>query len=274
VLSQVLSIGSDNAAAFMRACVDEQLDLLTEQQQAAKMYGHALLKSEPGDSVVGLVKAIVHQAANDPREATKIFAHADSIARKFKMGEKRYQTAKVRALAETAQWPQLRLMLDGKGGKSVASTDIPAKAAIKWGASKTDQERLIEAVVDKEARYALWYVRAKRACARASEASAKTVRAPVAAAFLCRCRRRHLPRERSERKDGSRTRSRCGSLSLPQPPPPPSITLRARSRRYSIEDWKNAARCAREMKDVDRMRECAALCGSKDRGIVEQIISS
>ncbi|GMI19104.1 hypothetical protein TeGR_g12286 [Tetraparma gracilis] len=196
---KVLSIGSDNAAAFMRACVDEQLDLLTEQQQAAKMYGHALLKSEPGDSVVGLVKAIVHQAANDPREATKIFAHADSIARKFKMGEKRYQTAKVRALAETAQWPQLRLMLDGKGGKSVASTDIPAKAAIKWGASKTDQERLIEAVVDKEARYALW---------------------------------------------------------------------------YSIEDWKNAARCAREMKDVDRMRECAALCGSKDRGIVEQIISS
>jgi len=149
-------IGKDLSVAFMRACVDEQLDLITEQELACKMYEWD--SKAVGDGVIGLVKAIVRQVALDPREATKIFAHADGVAKKFKLVEKRYQIAKCRALAECEQWSQMRLMMESKQGKAnIGGTDVPAKAAIEFGAGKGEVERFIEAVVSKEERYGLFY---------------------------------------------------------------------------------------------------------------------
>ena len=155
---KVLSTGGDQAAAFTAACIDEQLELQIEQDRARKLYGAAVAKSaRGGGSVLDLIKGVVAVVKEDPREAGKVFAHADQLAKKFKVPERRYLAAKCRALAEAGEWTQVRIMLDTKAGKKIALTDIPGKAAVEFGAPKADTDRLVSSAANKEERYALWH---------------------------------------------------------------------------------------------------------------------
>ena len=128
--SKIFDVGGKDCA-FQKACVDEQIQLMAEQEQLRLAYGSNEV-APPSSSVTSTIMSILKHGAIDQRSAHKLNADAERIAKKFKVPEKRLWHVKVRAFSESGQWAVLRNFCDSRakppiGIKPFASAVIKGK---------------------------------------------------------------------------------------------------------------------------------------------------
>ncbi|KAL7500422.1 hypothetical protein ACHAWT_008896 [Skeletonema menzelii] len=110
--SKIFDVGGKDCA-FQKACVDEQIQLMAEQEQLRLAYGSNEV-APPSSSVTSTIMSILKHGAVDQRSAHKLNADAERIAKKFKVPEKRLWHVKVRAFSESGQWAVLRNFCDSR----------------------------------------------------------------------------------------------------------------------------------------------------------------
>lgn len=109
----------------------------------------------PGSSLTQTIVAVIHYAAKSKRESHKLLGDVDKLGKKFRIPEKRLWHIKVKALAESEQWPQLRTLADSKAKPPIGYKPF-AVAAIKGKQSVSEIMRYIDRVQDGEERYDLY----------------------------------------------------------------------------------------------------------------------
>jgi len=87
--------------------------------------------------------------------APKIFQEGDRLARKFNVPDKRLWNIKIKSLADSEQWAQLRILSETKEKKTIGFKPF-ALAAIKGKQPISEINRYIERVNTPEDRYDLF----------------------------------------------------------------------------------------------------------------------
>eukprot|EP00543_Licmophora_paradoxa_P010410 CAMPEP_0202477846 /NCGR_PEP_ID=MMETSP1360-20130828/94152_1 /ASSEMBLY_ACC=CAM_ASM_000848 /TAXON_ID=515479 /ORGANISM="Licmophora paradoxa, Strain CCMP2313" /LENGTH=795 /DNA_ID=CAMNT_0049105103 /DNA_START=45 /DNA_END=2432 /DNA_ORIENTATION=- len=150
--SRIFGLGKDTA--FHKAVTDEQIDLLKDQEVLRTKYDTEEV-APTGASLMQTIVAVIHYAAKSKRESHKLLGDVDKIGRKFRVPEKRLWHIKVKALAESQQWPQLRILADSKAKPPIGFKPF-AVAAIRGKQSPAEITRYIERVSSGESRYDLY----------------------------------------------------------------------------------------------------------------------
>ena len=96
--------------------------------------------------------SIIKYGAVDPRSAHRLHATVDQLAKKYKVPEKRLWHIKVRALAESSQWPILRNLADSRAKPPIAMKHF-ALAAIKGQQGQVEIMHYIDRNADHMAYY-------------------------------------------------------------------------------------------------------------------------
>ena len=104
--SNLFELGGKDCA-FHKTCTDEQISLISDQEQLRQLYG-SMEVAPPSSSLTSTIMSIIKYAAVDPRSAHRLQSDFDRIAKKYKVPEKRQWYVKVRALSESGQWAALR----------------------------------------------------------------------------------------------------------------------------------------------------------------------
>lgn len=149
--SRVFGLGKETA--LYKACTDEHLELLKDQEVIRTKYGSSDVAPEDS-SVTGTISALLKFAASNVREQHRLFSDADKIAKKFRVSEKRLWHIKVKAFAESAQWSNLRILADSK--KSPIGYKPLARAAIQGKQSSEEVMRYIDRISIPEEKYDLF----------------------------------------------------------------------------------------------------------------------
>lgn len=89
------------------------------------------------------------------REANKLLAECEKLAKKFKVPEKRLWHTKIRAFSVTEQWGNMRYLAESRA-KPPISFKYFAAAAIKKNQEVSDILWYVGKVVDGEERYDLY----------------------------------------------------------------------------------------------------------------------
>ncbi|KAL7552273.1 hypothetical protein ACHAWF_015505, partial [Thalassiosira exigua] len=144
--SKIFDLGGKDCA-FQKSCTDEQVALLAEQEQLRRTYG-AREVAPPSSSVTATIASVLKYGAVDPRAAFRLGADADRIAKKYKVPEKRMWHVKVRALAESGQWPLLRNFADTRARPPIGIKPF-ALAAIRGGRGHVEVEHYAKRMTDK-----------------------------------------------------------------------------------------------------------------------------
>mmetsp|Transcript_17132 Transcript_17132/g.25327 ORF Transcript_17132/g.25327 Transcript_17132/m.25327 type:complete len:1041 (+) Transcript_17132:101-3223(+) len=150
--SRIYSLGKDTG--FQKQCTDEHMDLLKDQEVLRKKYGTEEV-APIGSSLTTTVVSIIRHAAVNKRESHKLLGDVDKLAKKFRMPEKRVWHIKVKAFAESGQWPQLRKLGDSKAKPPIGFKPF-AMAAIQGKQSDPEIMRYIDRVTISEERYDLF----------------------------------------------------------------------------------------------------------------------
>lgn len=150
--SRVFGMGKETA--FHKACTDDYLELLKDQEVLRTKYSSVEVAPE-SSSVVATIASVLHFAAVNEREKHRLLTDADKIAKKFRVPEKLLWHTKVKAYAETKQWGQLRLLADSRAKPPIGFKPF-ARAAIKGSQSSSEKMRYIERVSDPEQRFSLF----------------------------------------------------------------------------------------------------------------------
>jgi hypothetical protein len=145
-------MGKDTA--FHKQCTDDYIELIESQEVLRSKYGTPEVAPE-GSSVTGLVVAVIHYAARNKREAHRLLADADKLAKKFRVPERRFWHIKVKAFADSEQWANLRTLADSKTKPPIGFKPF-ARAAIKGDQGNSEIMRYIERVGSPEERYDLF----------------------------------------------------------------------------------------------------------------------
>lgn len=140
--------------AFHKACTDDYLELLKDQEVLRTKYSSPDVAPE-SSSVVATISSVLHYAAINEREKHRLLADADKIAKKFRVPEKLLWHTKVKAFAETGQWGNLRTLADSRAKPPIGFKPF-ARAAIRGNQSSSEKMRYIERVSDPEERYGLF----------------------------------------------------------------------------------------------------------------------
>jgi len=120
--ARIFGLGKETA--FHKACTDDYIELLKDQETLRNKYGVYEVAPE-SSSVTVLMASVIHYAAVNQREQHRLLQDADKIAKKHKIPEKRAWHIKVKAFADSKQWSNLRLLADSKKspiGTSFASS--------------------------------------------------------------------------------------------------------------------------------------------------------
>ena len=118
------------------------------------MYGADIIPST--SSLSETIHSVFSFASTKSREAHKIFAEGEKLAKKYKLTEKRLWHTKVNAFSSTSQWGALRSLADSRV-KPPISFKYFALAAMKANQSTNEILRYIEKVSDADERYDLFY---------------------------------------------------------------------------------------------------------------------
>ena len=98
---------------------------------------------------------MIAYAKEAPTSANKIFTESDRLAKKFRVPDKRIWNIKVRTLARTGQWSQLRILADSKTKVPIGFKPF-AMAAIKYNQPIGEIMRYVDRVTVSEDRYELF----------------------------------------------------------------------------------------------------------------------
>jgi hypothetical protein len=150
--SRLFSLGKE--AGFQKMCTDEQLDLMKDQEVLRTKYGTPDV-APIGSSLAETMTSIIRHAATNKRESHRLLGDVDKLAKKFRIPDKRLWYTKVKALAESEQWPQLRALGDSKAKPPIGFKPF-AMAAIKGKQPVSEIMRYIERVTSPEERYDLF----------------------------------------------------------------------------------------------------------------------
>ena len=104
--SNLFELGGKDCV-FHKTCTDEQISLISDQEQLRQLYG-SMEVAPPSSSLTSTIMSIIKYAAVDPRSAHRLQSDFDRIAKKYRVPEKRQWYVKVRALSESGQWAALR----------------------------------------------------------------------------------------------------------------------------------------------------------------------
>jgi hypothetical protein len=150
--SRLFSIGKETT--FQKSCTDEQVELLKDQEVLRNKYS-APEVAPSGASLTATMVAVINHSAVNKRESHRLLGDVDKLAKKFRVPEKRLWHIKVKALAESEQWPKLRTLGDSKTKPPIGFKPF-AMAAIKGKQSPAEIMRYIEKVTSPEERYDLF----------------------------------------------------------------------------------------------------------------------
>ena len=150
--SRLFSLGKETG--FQKQCTDEHMDLIKDQEVLRTKYGSVDV-APSGSSLTDTMVAVMRHAATNKRESHRLLADVDKLAKKFRVPEKRLWHIKVKALAGSEQWPQLRVLGDSKAKPPIGFKPF-AMAAITGKQPVTEIMRYIERVTSPEERYDLF----------------------------------------------------------------------------------------------------------------------
>jgi hypothetical protein len=150
--SRLFGLGKETA--FHKACTDEYLELLKDQDVLRTKYGAQDVAPE-SSSVTATLTSVLHFAAVNVREQHRLLADADKIGKKFRIPEKRLWYIKVKAFADSEQWSNLRILADSKTKSPIGYKPF-ARAAIKGKQSVSEILKYIEKIPVPEERYDLF----------------------------------------------------------------------------------------------------------------------
>lgn len=150
--SRIYGLGKDSG--FHKSCIDDQIELLKDQDILRRKYNNPDV-ALPGSSVTQTMNSVIRAAAFNKRESNKLLDDADKIARKFRVPEKRVWYVKVKALSESEQWPQLRILSDSKTKPPIGYKPF-AMAAIRGKQAVGEIMRYVDRVNGAEERYELF----------------------------------------------------------------------------------------------------------------------
>jgi hypothetical protein len=148
--SRVFAQGKDTL--FLKASTDEYLELILEQERLRRIYGPDVAAKT--SSVTDTIFNVICYAAVKLRDANKLLAESEKLAKKFKVPEKRLWHTKIRAFAATDQWKSLRFMAESRT-KAPISFKYFALVAIQKRQDVSDILWYIQKVTDGEERYDL-----------------------------------------------------------------------------------------------------------------------
>jgi len=149
--SRVFGLGKESA--FQKSCTDDYMELLSEQGKLRSIYGPEVVPES--SSVTSTIFSIIQYAGVKPREAHKLFAEAEKMAKRFRVPEKRLWHVKVRAFAESGQWANLRNLADSRAKSPIGFKPF-ALAVIKGKQSTSEIMRYVDRVASLEERYDLF----------------------------------------------------------------------------------------------------------------------
>ncbi|KAL3808465.1 hypothetical protein ACHAXA_000878 [Cyclostephanos tholiformis] len=155
--SKIFDLGGKDCA-FHKTCTDEQISLISDQEQLRQSYG-SMEVAPPSSSLTSTIMSIIKYAAVDPRSAHRLQSDFDRIAKKYKVPEKRQWCVKVRALSESGQWAALRNFAADSRAKPPIGIRPFAQAVIKARQGQAEIMYYIDRMSDKsdgEARYELF----------------------------------------------------------------------------------------------------------------------
>lgn len=144
--SKIFDVGGKDCA-FQKACVDEQIQLISDQEEIRLAYGSVEI-APPSSSVTSTIMSILKYGAVDQRSAHRLNADAERIAKKFKVPEKRLWHVKVRAFSESGQWAVLRNFCDSRAKPPIGLKPF-ALAAIKGKQGEAEIMHYISRMQDK-----------------------------------------------------------------------------------------------------------------------------
>jgi hypothetical protein len=144
--SKIFDVGGKDCA-FQKACVDEQIQLISDQEELRLAYGSVEV-APPSSSVTSTIMSILKHGAVDQRSAHRLNADAERIAKKFKVPEKRLWHVKVRAFSESGQWAVLRNFCDSRAKPPIGMKPF-ALAAIKGKQGEAEIMHYISRMQDK-----------------------------------------------------------------------------------------------------------------------------
>jgi hypothetical protein len=150
--SRLFGLGKETA--FHKACTDEYLELLKDQDVLRTKYGAHEVAPE-SSSVTATLTSVLHFAAVNVREQHRLLADADKIGKKFRIPEKRLWYIKVKAFADSEQWSNLRILADSKTKPPIGYKPF-ARAAIKGKQSVSEILKYIDKIPVPEERYDLF----------------------------------------------------------------------------------------------------------------------
>lgn len=145
--------GLGKESALFKSCTDDHLELLKDQEVLRTKYGASEVAPE-GSSLAGTIAALIHFASSNVREQHRLLADADKIAKKFRLSDKRLWHIKVKAMADSEQWSNLRLLADSKTKSPIGYKPF-ARVAIKAKQPASEIVRYIERVTAPEEKYDL-----------------------------------------------------------------------------------------------------------------------
>jgi len=145
--------GRGKETAFEKACTDEYLELILEQERLRRAYGPDVTVKT--SSVTETIYNVLSYAAVKIREANKLLAESEKLAKKFKVPEKRLWHTKIRAFAVSDQWRNMQTLAESRV-KPPISFKYFAAAAIKKNRDTSDILWYIGKVTDGEERYDLF----------------------------------------------------------------------------------------------------------------------
>mmetsp|Transcript_9444 Transcript_9444/g.14151 ORF Transcript_9444/g.14151 Transcript_9444/m.14151 type:complete len:1132 (-) Transcript_9444:64-3459(-) len=145
--------GRGKETIFQKACTDEYLELILEQERLRRAYGQDVTAKT--SSVTDTIYNVLCYAAVKMREANKLLAECEKLAKKFKVPEKRLWHTKIRAFSVTEQWGNMRYLAESRA-KPPISFKYFASAAIKRNREVSDILWYVGKVVDGEERYDLY----------------------------------------------------------------------------------------------------------------------
>jgi len=143
----------DKDNIFLKACTDEYLELILEQERLRRAFGPDVTTKT--SSVTDTIFNLLCYAAVKLRDSNKLIAESEKLAKKFKVPEKRLWHTKIRAFAATDQWKNMRQLAESRT-KVPISFKYFALEAIKHKQEVSDVLWYIQKVADGEERYDLF----------------------------------------------------------------------------------------------------------------------
>ena len=140
--SRVYGLGKESM--FQKASADEYADLLSEQERLRNNYNSYDVAPE-SSSITNTISSVIRYAGTKPREAHKLFADAERLAKRYKVPEKRLWHIKVRAFSQSGQWANLRNLADSRQKNPIGLKPF-ALAAIAGNQPLAEITRYIERV--------------------------------------------------------------------------------------------------------------------------------